>query len=374
MIVSILGGGQLARMLALAGFPLGLKFRFLDPAADACAFALGEALVGSFDDPLLLDRLAADAQGVTYEFENVSLSGVEYLKQRVRLHPSPRALYVKQDRLREKVLFTDLGIPTATFRPVENEHDLREAAKRLGFPMVLKVRSQGYDGKGLWVISEEGELRPAWDRLAGALAVAEQFIGFDREISIVAVRGSSGDVAYYPLAENVHRQGILHTSRSRPDDPRTSAAQEYAERLLVHFDYVGVLALELFQVGDKIIANEFAPRVHNTGHWTIEGAETSQFENQLRAILGFPLGSTAPVGSVAMVNCIGDLPDTRRLLGIPGVHLHIYGKAPRPRRKVGHVTIAAADENGLQSKLREVGAVLADGGAWQGVPTDREGI
>jgi 5-(carboxyamino)imidazole ribonucleotide synthase len=322
----------------------------------------------------LLDRLGTDAHVVTYEFENVSLRGVEYLSQRVRLHPLPRALYVKQDRLREKRLFNDLGIPTATFQPIETEHDLREVAKRLGFPLVLKVRSQGYDGKGQWVIGEEGELRPAWDRLAHTPLVAEQFIGFDREVSIVAVRGSSGEVAYYPLAENVHRQGILHTSRSQPDDPMTSTAQEYAERLLAHFDYVGVLAMELFQVGDRLVANEFAPRVHNTGHWTIEGAETSQFENHLRAILGFPLGSTAPVGSVAMVNCIGNLPDTRRLLGIPGVHLHIYGKPLRPGRKVGHVTIRGADEGDLQAKLREVGAVLADCGAWPGVPTDREGI
>ncbi|GIX46022.1 MAG: N5-carboxyaminoimidazole ribonucleotide synthase [Candidatus Tectimicrobiota bacterium] len=359
MIVGILGGGQLARMLALAGFPLGLTFRFLDQAADACAFPLGEALVGRFDDPRLLERLAAGAAVVTYEFENISLRGVESLAPRVPLHPAPRALAVKQDRLREKQLFAELGIPTAAFAPVTSEDELRQAAKRLGFPMVLKTRSQGYDGKGQWIIGEEGALGQAWRRLPRVPLLAEQFIGFDREVSIVAVRGASGEEAYYPLAENVHRQGILLTSRSRPADPAATIAQAYAQRLLAHFDYVGVLALELFQVGGRLLANEFAPRVHNTGHWTIEGAETSQFENHLRAILGFPLGATAPVGAVAMVNCLGKLPDPRRLLGIPGVHLHLYGKAVRPRRKVGHVTIRAADEGDLEAKLREVEAVLA---------------
>lgn len=371
MIVGILGGGQLARMLALAGYPLGLKFRFLDPAADACAFPLGEPLVGSFDDPLLLDRLGTDAHVVTYEFENVSLDGVEYLSERVRLHPSPQSLRVKQDRLREKRLFVDLGIPTATFRSVETEHDLREAAKRLGFRLVLKIRSHGYDGKGLSVVAEERELKSAWERLGHSPLVAEQFVAFDREVSIVAVRGSRGEVAYYPLAENVHRHGILHSSRSRPDDPMASKAEEYAERLLTHLDHVGVLAVELLQVGNELLANEFAPRVHNTGHWTIEGAETSQFENHLRAILGFPLGSTAPVGSVAMVNCIGALPDARPLLEIPGVHLHFYGKPSRPGRKVGHVTIRGADESDLQVKVREVSTALA--GACAGVPRGREG-
>ncbi len=359
MIVGILGGGQLARMLALAGYPLGLKFRFLDPAADACAFPLGEALHGSFDDFSLLDRLGMGAEVVTYEFENISLRGVEYLSQRVRILPPPEALRIKQDRLREKRLFLDLGIPTADFLAIDAEHDLGEAAERLGFPLVLKARSGGYDGKGQFIVGGEAELESLSGRLPNTPLMAERFVAFDREVSIVAVRGSNGKTAYYPLAENVHRQGILESSMSRPADPIAAKAKEYVERLLTHLDFVGVLALELFQVGNELLANEFAPRVHNTGHWTIEGAETSQFENHLRAILGLPLGATVPVGPVAMVNCIGTLPDARRLLEIPGVHLHIYGKSPRPGRKVGHVTVRGLDESDLQAKLREVRAVMS---------------
>lgn len=358
MTVGILGGGQLGRMLALAGYPLGLTFRFLDPAPDACAFPLGEGLVGGFDDRRLLDRLGADVEVVTYEFENIPVDAVEYLAQRARVLPPPQALRNTQDRLQEKRLFAALGIPTARFCAVDSDRDLREAAERLGFPLVLKTRSQGYDGKGQLVVEGEDELASARRRLGNAPVLAEEFVAFDREVSIVALRGAGGEIAYYPLAENVHRQGILHTSVSRPADPMAAKARDYAERLLTHLDYVGVLALEFFHVGDELLANEFAPRVHNTGHWTIEGAETSQFENHLRAILGLPLGSTAPVASVALVNCIGTLPDARRLLGIPGVHLHIYGKSPRPGRKVGHVTIRGADHDEVQAKLGKVRALM----------------
>lgn len=373
MIVGILGAGQLARMLALAGYPLGLQFRFLDPAADACAFPLGEALHGRFDDFRLLDRLGSGAQVVTYEFENVSMRGVEHLSQWVRILPPPEALRVKQDRLREKRLFLDLGIPTAEFLAIDAQQDLGEAAERLGFPLVLKARSRGYDGKGLFIVEGEAKLESFYGRLPNTPLMAERFVAFDREVSIVAVRGSGGETAYYPLAENVHRQGILQSSISRPADPIAANAKEYVQRLLTHLDFVGVLALEFFQVGNELLANEFAPRVHNTGHWTIEGAETSQFENHLRAILGLPLGATTAVGSVAMVNCIGTLPDARRLLGIPGVHLHIYGKPSRPGRKVGHVTVRGSDDSDLQAKLREVRAVMDHCGAWSGMPMDRQG-
>jgi 5-(carboxyamino)imidazole ribonucleotide synthase len=361
-------------MLALAGYPLGVKFRFLDPAADACAFPLGEALHGRFDDVPLLDRLGSGAQVVTYEFENVSMRGVEYLSQRVRILPPPEALRVKQDRLREKRLFPDLGIPTADFLPIDAEHDVREAAEWFGFPLVLKARERGYDGKGQLIVEGEAELESLYGHLPNTPLMAERFVAFDREVSIVAVRGRDGETAYYPLAENVHQQGILQSSMSRPADPIAAKAKEYAERLLTHLDYVGVLALELFQVGNELLANEFAPRVHNTGHWTIEGAETSQFENHLRAILGLPLGATVPVGAVAMVNCIGTLPDARRLLEIPGVHLHIYGKLSRPGRKVGHVAVRGSDESDLQAKLREVHAVMNNCGAWSGMPMDRQGF
>lgn len=360
MIVGVLGAGQLARMLALAGYPLGLKFRFLDPTADACAFPLGEELVGSFDDRLLLDRLGMDAQVVTYEFENVSSIGVEYLSRRVRLHPPAQALNVKQDRLREKRLFRGLGLPTAEFLAIEAENDISRVSRRLGFPMVLKTRSHGYDGKNQFVVNTEGELRRVCNGLPRGSLLAEQFVAFDREVSLIAVRSVSGETAYYPLAENIHRQGVLDSSRSRPNDPVASVAREYAAKLLARLDYIGVLALELFQVGHELLANEFAPRVHNTGHWTIEGAETSQFENHLRAILGLPLGATGPVGSAAMVNLIQDLPDAHRVLKIPGVHLHIYGKPKRLGRKVGHLTIWGADEGKLEERLNEYSRSAAE--------------
>jgi 5-(carboxyamino)imidazole ribonucleotide synthase len=368
MIVGILGGGQLARMLALAGSPLGLNFRFLDPQPDACAFPLGEALVGGFDDPASLQKLGRDARVVTYEFENVHLGGVEHLARQVPLLPPPRALGVKQDRLREKQLFVELGLPTARFRPVQTEHDIREAAQSFGFPLVLKTRSLGYDGKGQRIVRGADEVDGVLAPFGDLPLLAEEYVAFDREVSIVAVRGMSGDIACYPLVENVHHQGILHRSRPRPGDPFASTAAEYAKRLLTHFDYVGVLAVEFFQVGARLLANEYAPRVHNTGHWTLEGAETSQFENHLRAILGFPLGATTPVDPVLMINCIGALPDPRRLLAIPGAHLHAYGKLPRPGRKVGHVTLRATDERDLEEKLEKVKLVLADSGLWPSVP------
>jgi 5-(carboxyamino)imidazole ribonucleotide synthase len=364
MIVGILGGGQLARMLALAGTPLGLNFRFLDPQPDACAFPLGEALVGPFDDPSSLQNLARNARVVTYEFENVHVGGVEHLARQVPLLPPPRALAVKQDRLREKQLFVELGLPTARFRPVQTERDLREAAQAFGFPLVLKTRSLGYDGKGQRIVRGEEEMDGALAPFGGSPLLAEEYVPFDREVSVVAVRGTSGTIACYPLVENVHHQGILHRSRPRPDDPFAASAAEYAQRLLTHFDYVGVLAVEFFQVGARLLANEYAPRVHNTGHWTLEGAETSQFENHLRAILGFPLGATSAVRPVVMINCIGGLPDRARLLEIPGAHLHAYGKPPRPGRKVGHVTLRATDERDLEEKLEKVKRVFTDSGLW----------
>jgi len=358
MIVGILGGGQLARMLALAGYPLGLKFVFLDPTADACAFPLGEALHGSYNDKHLLDRLAERADVVTYEFENVPTDAVQSLSRRVPVYPSPEALAFKQDRLREKLLFQELGIPTPLFHPVDTLRDLEEAATRLGLPMVLKTRSQGYDGKGQVVIEQTDDLKSVWEHMDKVPWMAEKYVAFVREVSAIAVRSRRGETAFYALAENIHRHGILHLSRSCPRDPMASLARQYAERLLTRLDYVGVLALELFQVGDGLLANEFAPRVHNSGHWTIEGTETSQFENHLRSILGLPLGSTAAVGSVAMVNCIGDLPDPTRLLSLEGVHLHDYGKPTRPGRKVGHVTVRANDDKSLQARLDAVCELL----------------
>jgi 5-(carboxyamino)imidazole ribonucleotide synthase len=302
-------------MLGLAGIPLGLSFRFLDPAPDAPAREVGELLVGDYDDPALLDRLADGADVVTYEFENVPVDAA----RRVGALPAAAALEASQDRLVEKRLFRRLGIPTA---PIDEEVTR--------FPALLKTRRLGYDGKGqrlveTWEGSDPGH-------------VLEERVPFDRELSLLAVRSRDGDTRFWPLVENVHEGGILRVSRAPAAGAPQAQAEEYAGRLLDELGYVGVLALELFDVGGELLANELAPRVHNTGHWTIEGSETSQFENHLRAVLGLPLGSTASRAST-MVNLVGAAPPAADLLRLAGAHLHLYGKEPRPGRKLGHVTL-----------------------------------
>ncbi|MDO9104049.1 MAG: 5-(carboxyamino)imidazole ribonucleotide synthase [Methylovulum sp.] len=359
MIVGILGAGQLARMIALAGYPLGLEFIFLDPSADACANPLGEHLQGDYDDPLLLAQLAEHADVVTYEFENVPADVAEFLSTHTQVHPSPKALAVAQDRLIEKTFFHDLGIPTPVYAPVDSLEKLQHIMPDIGYPAILKSRTQGYDGKGQSVLKSAADLGAAWDILEGVPAIVEAFVTFEREVSIIAVRNVSGAVAYYPLSENYHRGGILRLSESKVHDPMQAQAEAYILRLMEALDYVGVLALELFEVDGQLIANEFAPRVHNSGHWTIEGAETSQFENHLRAILDWPLGSTAATGHAAMVNFIGGLPITEEVLAFPDVHLHLYNKAPRKGRKVAHATLHTVNAGQLQATLKKL-AALAD--------------
>ena len=302
-------------MLGLAGIPLGLSFRFLDPSADAPAGEAGELLVGDYDDPALLDRLADGAAAVTYEFENVPVAAAE----RVGSTPGAAALEASQDRLVEKRLFRELGIPTPR---IDEEVE--------SFPAILKTRRLGYDGKGQRLVETCPGTVPGH--------VLEERVSFDRELSLLAVRGRDGDPRVWPLVETVHEAGILRVSRAPAAAAPQAEAEDYGTRLLDRLGYVGVLALELFQVGDTLLANEIAPRVHNTGHWTIEGSATSQFENHLRAILGLPLGATASRQSV-MLNLIGSVPSTERVLAVPGAHLHLYGKEPRPGRKLGHVTL-----------------------------------
>jgi len=354
VIVGILGGGQLARMIALAGHPLGLRFLVLDPAADCCAAPLATHLRGDYDDPALLDRMAREADVITYEFENVPAQSVARLAALRSVHPAAAALEAAQDRLREKRLFRQLGIDTAPFAAVESRAELEEAVREIGLPAVLKTRRFGYDGKGQAVLRAQADLDRAWTELGGMPLILEGFVPFERELSILAVRGSDGAVAFWPLAENKHRNGILHLSHCRPDEPLQGQAEAYARRLLEETDYVGVVAVELFQCGEQLIANEFAPRVHNSGHWTIEGAETSQFENHLRAVCGLPLGTTAPVGRAAMLNFIGALPPREKVLALDGVHLHDYGKAERPGRKVGHATVRADDKAALAARLERL--------------------
>ena len=356
--IGILGGGQLARMLALAGYPLGQEFIILCPAHDACASALGEHICAPFDDHAALRTLAGKSDVITYEFENVPAESVKYLHANNAVYPSPHALMTGRDRLLEKGLFRELGIETARFAPVDDLESLQQAALDIGLPAILKTRTEGYDGKGQYVIREMTELAPALDSIGQKPAILEGFVAFEREVSIVAVRDREGETAFYPLTENVHRDGILRLSTSLDHDPMQALAEDYATRLLERLEYVGVLAIEFFQRGDRLLVNEYAPRVHNSGHWTIEGAETSQFENHLRAISGLPLGSTGPVGKSAMINLIGDLPRDSRVLALPDTHLHRYGKQPRPGRKVGHVTVRARDSQELQQRLKAVQSLL----------------
>jgi len=313
--VGVIGGGQLGRMLALAGIPLGLSFRFLDPAADAPAGEVGELLVGAYDDPELLDRLADGADVVTYEFENVPVEAA----RRVGAVPAPAALEASQDRLAEKQLFRRLGIPSVR---IDDEVE--------SYPAILKTRRLGYDGKGQRLVETWPGTVPGH--------VLEERVSFERELSILAVRAASGETAFYPLVENVHEEGILRSSLAPALDAPQQQAEDYATRLLDELGYVGVLALELFEVDGGLLANELAPRVHNSGHWTIEGAATSQFENHLRAIHGLPLGSTHSDPTL-MLNLIGTTPSPEKVLAVPGAHLHLYGKEPRPGRKLGHVTL-----------------------------------
>lgn len=332
-LVGCIGGGQLGRMLALAGAPLGIRMRFLDPAPDACAGEVGELVVGAYDDPAALDRLSAGTDAVTFEFENVSAEAAA----RVGALPGVRALAEGQDRLTEKRLFQRLGIPTARFGSLAET----------GLPALVKTRRLGYDGKGQRrVVSEEP---------LAADELAEEIVAFDRELSIVAVRSVTGETRFWPLVENVHRDGILRVSRAPAPEAPQAEAEAIAAALLEELDYVGVLAVELFEAGGRLIANEFAPRVHNTGHWTIDGAETSQFENHLLALLGRPLGPTGALGSSVMVNLIGSVPPFGALVALPGAHVHLYGKEPRPGRKVGHVTFVDAPEAVVAEAIRLAG-------------------
>ena len=351
MRVGILGGGQLARMLALAGHPLGLHVTVLDPKGHPCAASVADHIQAEFTDSAALDRLAAASDVVTYEFEQVPEAAVAALAGQVPVKPGVRALGTGRDRWHEKTLFHELGIPTARFAAVDVADDLPAAIAEVGLPAVLKTRTLGYDGKGQEVLAKADDAGGAWQRLGERPLILEEKVAFDREVSVVAARDGDGDCRFYTLAANAHREGILRQSTPQPADPVQPAAEANARALMAHLDYVGVVALEMFQVGDHLLANEMAPRVHNSGHWTIEGAETSQFENHLRAVLGLPLGATDPVGASAMLNLIGALPERRDVLAVPGAHLHFYDKLPRPGRKVGHITLRADSADHLETGL-----------------------
>ncbi len=361
MTIGVLGGGQLGRMIALAGYTLGQRFVFLEPAADPCAGHVGDVRVGTYDDEERLQEIARKSDVVTYEFENVPVASARFLNELVPVFPPPRALEVSQDRLVEKEFFRTLGIPTPPFAPVSSKKELEDVTRAMGLPVVVKTRRFGYDGKGQWVLRKPEDVAKAWDALEAASLIVEGLVPFDRELSILSVRSKTGETRFYPLVENVHRDGILRTSvpKSASWTPALQGrAEGYATKVLEELGYVGVLAIELFMVGDQLLVNEMAPRVHNSGHWTTEGAETSQFENHVRAILGLPLGSTRMVGVSAMLNVIGRMPPREQVLAVEGAHLHAYGKEGAPGRKIGHVTVRAETQAELVTKINALGPIV----------------
>ncbi|HSB94871.1 MAG TPA: 5-(carboxyamino)imidazole ribonucleotide synthase [Spongiibacteraceae bacterium] len=358
MKIGIIGGGQLGRMLALAGHPLGMRFVFLDPAPDACAAALGEHLCADYSDHQHLRMLADEVDVVTFEFENAPADTIAFLSQFVPVYPAAEALRTARDRWLEKNLFRELQIPTPPFANIESQLDLERAIADIGLPAVLKTRQLGYDGKGQKVLRSAADIDGAFAALGNVPCLLEGFVNFSGEVSLIAVRGRDGETKFYPLVHNTHRDGILRLSIASTEHPLQTLAESYAHRVLDKLNYVGVLAFEFFEIDGGLTANEIAPRVHNSGHWTIEGAECSQFENHLRAIAGLPLGSTAKVGESAMINFIGSIPPLAKLAALQNCHTHAYAKEFKPGRKVGHATLRCFDRTALEESICEVEALL----------------
>jgi 5-(carboxyamino)imidazole ribonucleotide synthase len=352
--VGIVGAGQLGRMLALAGYPLGIRCVFLDKSAASPAAQVAPTLVGELEDADQLAALAACSDVVTFDWENISGKALAPLEKLTRVRPPRAALEVSQDRVAEKALFSKLRIPVAAHAAVDSKEQLAATVRKIGLPGILKTRRLGYDGKGQFVLRDPRDIDAAWSAIGSTGMIYEKFQDFSREVSLVGVRSSSGQIVFYPLSANCHGGGILHYSIAPfVNSALERAARNYLKRVMKALAYIGVLTIEFFVVKGRLIANEMAPRVHNSGHWTIEGCVTSQFENHLRAICDLPLGSTRPLGHAAMINFLGKMPDRTRLLGLDGLAFHDYGKEPRPGRKLGHCTI-------LKKRPTERNSALAD--------------
>ncbi|PNK60938.1 5-(carboxyamino)imidazole ribonucleotide synthase [Psychrobacter sp. FDAARGOS_221] len=376
--IGILGGGQLGMMLAEAALPLGYRCVFLEDAPNCPASLYGQV----FTSEQLEDFIAA-ADVFTLEFENTPADTVARLKkmsddgQKQGMFPPPQALQVAQDRLKEKSLFNELDIQTVPFKSVSSKKELQDASQALGLPLVLKTSRGGYDGKGQFVVKTEADINEAWKALGDAVSgkgnltptpaplIAEGFINFSREVSIIATRAQDGNMRCYDLVENHHHTGILATSEAPAvgTSHLLPEAKNAIEKLMTHLDYVGTMALELFVSKDEddndvILANEIAPRVHNSGHWSIEGAVTSQFENHIRAVVGLPLGDTDNVHPSIMVNVLGQYPNIADVLAIDGAHYHTYHKEERADRKIAHITLMPNDVSDLDPALEQLVKVL----------------
>ena len=344
-VLGVLGGGQLAQMMARAAKPLGISCIAIDPNPDACAASDAELWVSAYDNRETLLKLAERADVVTFEFENVPTSSLELLEGRVRIDPNAEALRVSSDRIAEKRYFESTGVPIGPYREVSNAAELDVAVRELGLPAVVKSCSGGYDGKGQRVLRTNVDATEARAWIGETRCIYESFVAFDRELSIIACRSREGEFVAFPLAENTHEQGMLVRSVAPANvtDETETQARRAARKIAERLDYVGVFAIEFFDVGGRLLANEMAPRVHNTGHWTIEGARTSQFENHVRAVMGLPLGSAEATGHSVMLNIIGKRPAPDALAGVTGAHIHDYAKAERKGRKIGHITLTGPD-------------------------------
>jgi 5-(carboxyamino)imidazole ribonucleotide synthase len=363
-VLGVLGGGQLARMLALAAAPLGVNSLVVDSSADACAGQVAQLVVADWTDYAALEAFAARVDVVTFDFENVPAETARWLAERVAVFPAPQALAVAQDRLAEKTLFRECGLPTAEFMTVDTREDLGKALAAVGVPAILKTRRLGYDGKGQFRLKQIDDADAAWAALGSQAEkhglILEAFVPFERELSVISVRGRDGDFRTWPLTRNWHTDGVLAMSLAPAPDigELQQRASDLARTLAERLNYVGVFALELFVKDGELLGNEMAPRVHNSGHWTIEGAYVSQFENHVRAVMGLPLGDTGARGISAMFNWIGDLPDISAVLGTVDAHWHDYGKQARPGRKVGHATACAINADSLAERVDRIARAL----------------
>ncbi|MDX1347740.1 MAG: 5-(carboxyamino)imidazole ribonucleotide synthase [Thiomicrorhabdus chilensis] len=359
--IGVLGAGQLGRMLAIAGYPLGQKFGFYGSSDDEPSALLGH-MYKQADDVDSLQTLVAFADVITYESENTDVDRVREIAKTTPVFPAEKSLFVSQHRGREKGMFDQLNIPCAPYQVVDSLDSLKIAVEEIGLPAVLKTTTEGYDGKGQFVLKSEEQIEQAWSEIGNRELILEGFVDFKRELSIVAVRNASNEHVYYPLVQNVHHDGILRytiaPARDISDDIQQQA-ESYMHSLLDELDHVGVLTLELFETEEGLVANEMAPRVHNSGHWTIEGALTSQFENHIRAITGLPLGATTPRQPMAaMINIIGETGPVETVLKTPNAFLHLYDKAERSGRKLGHINLIAENEEQLFEMFKKFEAFL----------------
>jgi 5-(carboxyamino)imidazole ribonucleotide synthase len=360
MKVGILGGGQLGRMLTLAGYPLGITCSCYDDTPNVSASYTGHVEAGPVTDIKRIDAWGKSQDVITYEWENFPAALVGHIAALKPLHPNVKALVAAQDRWHEKVLFDELDIPVPAFRFASDEGELRRAIDELGCPLVVKTKTGGYDGKGQAVVRSDDDISAAVALLDHSPVIAEAFVDFQSEVSAIGVRGRDGQTKVYPLTQNTHVDGILRRSVVPAVVPAEfeEAARRHLNAIMKKLDYVGVLALEMFVTPGGLLANEMAPRVHNSGHWTQDGATTSQFENHLRAITGMPLGDTDAICPTAMVNLIGFIPPIDQVLAIGGTHVHLYDKEVRAGRKVGHINITAPTTSALLERVDAVERLL----------------